>query len=157
MNRLACCVLLLGTCLAGQSIQSTLLELNASPPPRGARPQSPVSLSKVSKKLAEQMMTLAEPAQPPRELVQRFSEDLISALAGKNKDITVIQASAFDEAISDVMRGKGAAFVRAHLLWQTLTGCGVESSRVQMIVDQFTKIAREIRGPDDMPVRDKFK
>jgi hypothetical protein len=156
MNRLAASVLLIGTSLAAQSIQSTLLELNGSAPSKGARPQPPVSLSKISKQLTDQMMTLAQPEEPPRELVRRFSEDLISALAGRT--ITTIQATALDNAISDVMRGKGAAFVRANVLWQTLSGRGVETYRVQTLVDRFTKIAEAIHGPDDTGLRDqRFK
>ena len=146
MNRLLCGVVLIATSVAGQSIQSTLLALKDATGPR----------TKLTKQLTDELMALAKPPQSPSRIsVEVFSSDLARAIGGR--ELTGAQASAMQDAMSDVMRGKGATFVRANVMWQALTGCGVESYQVQRILDRFTKLAQDVRGPDDTPVREKFK
>lgn len=144
MKRLLGCILLLGTSLAAQSVESTLLALKASGAPRKV----------LSRHLVDEMMALSKHNQSPsRSSVQRFSEDLTTALLGK--DITTIRAEALEKAISDVMRGNGSTFVPASTLRETLASCGIDSPTVQAIVGRFIDIGQEVRGPDDLPVRPK--
>jgi hypothetical protein len=144
MNRLLCGVVLISTSLAGQSLQSTLLALKDATAPR----------TKLTKQLTDELMALAKPPQTPSRItVEVFSSDLAHAIGGR--DLTAAQASAMQNAMSDVMAGKGAAFLRTNVLWQELTACGVESYQVRRIVDDFTKLAQDVRGPDDAPVRGK--
>ncbi len=115
MTRLLGCVLLLGTSLAAQTVQSTLLALKDSGAPRKA----------LAKQLTDEMMAQAKTHQTPsRYAVQRFSEDLTTALIGR--DITSIRAAALQKAIAGVMSGKGSTFMPASSLRETLTSCGVE-------------------------------
>jgi len=142
MERFFGCMLLLGAALAGQSVQSTLLALKDSRTPRKV----------LSNQLVNEMMAMARSDQSPsRETVQRFSEDLTTALAGK--DITTIRAAALQKAISGVLSGKGSTFLPANRLYETLVSCGIDDRTVQAIVGRFTDIGREVRGPDDIGVR----
>ena len=142
MNRLLGCLLLVGSTLTAQSVQSTLLALKDSHTPRKV----------LSNQLVNEMMALAKSDQSPsRQTVQRFSEDLTTALAGK--DITTIRAAAMQKAISGVLSGKGSTFLPANRLYEVLVSCGIEDRTVQAIVGQFTDIGREVRGPDDLGLR----
>ena len=148
MKRLLSLVLLLGVGLLAQtpsskSIQTTLLALKDS----GA------SRRVLSDQLAEQMMALAKGTRPSRAAVERFSEDLTTALTGK--DVTTVRASVLQRAISDLMSGKGSNFEPASKLRDTLTKCGISPPTVQGIVGRFIEIGQEVRGPDDLGVLPK--
>lgn len=146
MGRLLGCVLLLGTALSAQNLQSTLLALKEARAPRRV----------LSHQLSDEMMSLARHNQiPSRASVQRFSEDLTTALLGK--DITTVRASVMQKALSDLMKGRGSTFLPASALRETLTHCGIDEPTVQSIVQRFIDIGQEVRGPDDMPVLDKVK
>ncbi len=146
MTRWLGCALLLGVCLQAQTVQSTLLALKDSNAPRKT----------LSKQLTDQMMAQAKPHQSPsRASVQRFSEDLTTALIGR--DITTVRASVMQKAIADVMRGKGSTFIPASNLRETLTSCGIDEPTVQAIVQRFIDIGQEVRGPDDLPVQQKLR
>lgn len=146
MKRLLGCALLLGICLEAQSVHTTLLALKDSNAPRKA----------LAKQLVDEMMAQAKAHQTPsRASVQRFSEDLTTALLGR--DITAVRASALQKAIADVMRGKGSTFLPASSLRETLTSCGIDDPTVQAIVQRFIDIGQEVRGPDDLPVQPKTR
>jgi hypothetical protein len=143
MKRLFGCILLVSSLLSAQpeNIQATLLELKDA----GA------SKSALSNRLANQMMARAKHNQTPsRPTVQRFSSDLVSALAGK--DITTIRAAVLEKAIADVLRGNGSTFLPASNLRDALAGCGVDEPTAQSIVKRFIEIGQQVRGPDDMKV-----
>jgi hypothetical protein len=138
MKRLLGCALLAGMSLSAQTIQSTLLALKDS---RKA----------LSSQLVDEMMAMVNVHQSPsRAAVERFSEDLTTALAGR--DVTAIRAAALEKAISDVLRGKGSTFEPATSLRETLTGCGIDRRTVQAIVRRFIEIGEQVRGPDDLPM-----
>jgi hypothetical protein len=142
MKRLLACVFLLGVCLAAQPIQSTLLALK----------DSHASRKTLSNQLVDQMMSLAKSDQSPsRATVQRFSEDLTTALLGK--DVTKIRAEELEKAISGVLSGRGSTFLPASRLHDTLAGFRLDDRTIQLIVDRFREIGQEIRGPDDLPVQ----
>lgn len=148
MKRLLGCILVLGATLAGQpaktSVQSTLLALKDSGVPRKV----------LSNQLVDEMMALAKRDQSPsRPAVQRFCEDLTTALIGK--DMTQTRAEALQKAITDVLSGSGSTFRPASNLHDTLVGFRIEDRTIQRIVDRFRDIGQEIRGPDDMPIRPK--
>ena len=148
MKRLLSLVLLLGVGLLAQtppskSVQSTLLALKDSGNSRRL----------LSDQLAEQMMALAKGTRPSRAAVERFSDDLTTALSGK--DVTAIRASVLQRAISDLMSGKGSNFEPASKLRDTLTNCGISPPTVQGIVGRFIEIGQEVRGPDDLGVLPK--
>jgi hypothetical protein len=146
MKRLLGCILLLGSGLAAQSMESTLLALKDSSAPRKV----------LSNQLVDQMMALAKRDQSPsRESVQRFSEDLTGALLGR--DVTKIRAAALQKAISDVLSGRGSTFRPASSLRETLTSFGIDAPTVQGIVRRFIDVGQEVRGPDDLPVQPKFR
>jgi hypothetical protein len=143
MKRLLGCILLLGGSLAAQSVQSTLLALKDSHAARKT----------LSNELVNEMMALAKSDQSPsRTTVQRFSEDLTAALLGK--DVTTIRAAALEKAISGVLSGKGSTFLPACSLYETLAGFRLDDRTIQVIVDRFREIGQEVRGPDDLPLRD---
>ncbi len=128
--------------LNAQSIDNTLLALKDSHAPRKA----------LSNQLVEEMMAQAKSNQSPwRSSVQRFAEDLTTALLGK--DVTKDRAAEIHKAISGVLSGKGSTFLPANRLYEVLFSCGIEDRTVQAIVDRFTEIGRQVRGPDDMGVR----
>jgi hypothetical protein len=141
--RLFACVFLLGTAISAQtpaSLQSILLELK----------DPSASGSALSDQLVDEMIGLSgkEIYRPSRTTVQRFSEDFTSALLGK--DVTPIRAKALQVAILCVLSGQGSTFVAANTLRDTLTSCGIEHRTVKAIVDRFSDIGREVRGPDDL-------
>ena len=142
MKCLLGCALLLGTGLQAQSVQSTLLELN----------RSGISRKVLSNQLVDEMMAMAKRDQSPsRAAVQRFSEDLTTALAGR--DLTDLRAAALQKAISDVLSGKGSTHAPANVLLETLTSCGIDNRSAQAIVARFIDIGQEVRGPDDLGLR----
>jgi hypothetical protein len=144
MNRLFACVLLLGASLTAQTVQSTLLALKDSRTPRKV----------LSNQLVDQMMAMAKSDQSPmRSTVQRFCEDLTSALQGK--DMTAIRAAALDRAITGVLSGKGSTLLPANQLYETLTGFRINDRTIQGIVDRFREIGQEVRGPDDTAIAPK--
>jgi hypothetical protein len=146
MKRLLGCVLLAGTALSAQSLESTVLALKDSGAPRKV----------LSNQLVDEIMAMAKRDQAPsRAAVQRFSEDLNGALMGR--DVTKVRAAALQKAISDVLSGNGSTFVPASSLRETLTSCGIDRPTVQGIVRRLIDIGQEVRGPDDMPVREKFR
>ena len=140
----ACALLAAGA--AAQSIDSTLVALKDSHAPRKV----------LSNQLVDLIMAQARANQKPsRAAVQRFSEDLTAALLGK--DVTKDRASEVHKAIAGVLSGKGSTFLPANRLYDVLFSCGIENRNVQQIVDRFTDIGREVRGPDDMGVRPLLK
>jgi len=143
MKRLLGCILLLGGSVAAQSVQSTLLALKDSHAARKT----------LSNQLVDEMMTISKSDQSPsRATVQRFSEELTGALLGK--DVTTIRAAALQKAITGVLSGKGSTFLPACSLYETLAGFRIDDRTIQVIVDRFREIGQEVRGPDDLPVRD---
>jgi hypothetical protein len=133
----------LGGSLAAQSVQSTLLALKDSHAARKT----------LSNQLVDEMMTISKSDQSPsRATVQRFSEELTGALLGK--DVTTIRAAALQKAITGVLSGKGSTFLPACSLYETLAGFRIDDRTIQVIVDRFREIGQEVRGPDDLPVRD---
>ena len=143
MKRLLGCILLLGGSLAAQSVQSTLLALKDSHAVRKT----------LSNQLVDEMMTISKSDQSPsRATVQRFSEELTGALLGK--DVTTIRAAALQKAITGVLSGKGSTFLPACSLYETLAGFRIDDRTIQVIIDRFREIGQEVRGPDDLPVRD---
>jgi hypothetical protein len=143
MKRWLACILLLGGSLAAQTVQSTLLALKD---PHAAR-------KVLSNQLVDEMMRIAKSDQSPsRAAVQRFSEELTSALLGK--DVTTIRAAALQKAITGVLSGKGSTFLPACSLYETLSGFRIDDRTIQVIVDRFREIGQEVRGPDDVPLRD---
>jgi len=134
------CIFLLASAASAESVQSTLLALKDP----GA------SRTVLSDELVEQMIGLAAKQiyRPSRPAVERFSEDFTSALLGK--DVTPNRATAFEVAILCVLSRQGSTFLAAKILSDALTGCGVERRTVKGIVDRFSDIGREVRGPDDL-------
>ena len=142
MIRLLGCVLLLGIGVDAQTVQSTLLALKDSSAPRKA----------LSKQLADEMMAQAKAHQnPSRASVERFSQDLTTALLGR--DITTVRANVMQKAIADLLRGKGSTYIPATNLRETLNACGIDEATVRGVVQRFIDIGQEVRGPDDMPVQ----
>lgn len=142
MKRLLGCILLAGSCLAAQNLESTLLALKDPNAPRKA----------LSNRLVDEMMAMAKRHQSPsRAAVQRFTEDLSGALMGR--DVTRIRAAALQKAIANLLSGSGSTFIPASSLRDTLTYCGIDEATVQGIVGRFIDIGQEVRGPDDLPVQ----
>jgi len=146
MKRLSGIVLLLGVALHAQptSMESTFLALKDAHAPRAA----------LSNKLALEITLLAKKSGRAQGLAQstvvRFSEDLTTALLGK--DITAIRAAALAKAIARVLSGKGSTFMPATSFRETLVSCGVEDRTVQQIIERMIDLGQEIRGPDDLGV-----
>jgi hypothetical protein len=149
MKRLLGVVMLAGVGLAAQptSMESTFLALKDAHAPRGA----------LSTKLAMEITLLAvkggrnQGLQPAT--VERFSEDLTTALLGK--DITAIRAAALQKTIARVLSGKGSTFDPATSFREALVSCGVDDRTVQAIIGRIIDIGQEIRGPDDLGVLPK--
>jgi hypothetical protein len=146
MKRLFGCVFLLTAVLPAQSMDTTLLALKDPQAPRKA----------LSHQLSGEMLAQAKSNQSPSQYsVQRFSEDLTTALLGK--DITTVRAAALRKSITGVLSGKGSTFLPANGLYETLKACGIEDRTIQSILDRFREIGQQVRqGPDDLPLQ-KFK
>jgi hypothetical protein len=142
MRRLLALALLPTACLVAETpLHTTILQLK----------NPHVAQGPLAARLTDLIMAKAKPAQTPsRAAVERFADDLVTALAGR--DITSIRADALEKAIVDVMKGKGSTFMPATNLRQVLTACGVEEPTTRMIVDRFIEIGQMVRGPDDMKV-----
>ena len=134
------CALLLGIGVHAQTVQATLLAMKDSNAPRKA----------LSKQLSDQMMAQAKAHQSPsRASVERFSQDLTTALLGR--DITTVRANVMQKAIADLLHGKGSTYMPATNLRETLNACGIDEATVRGIVQRFIDIGQEVRGPDDLP------
>ncbi len=150
MKRLLGSILLLSAGLSAQptSMESTFLALKDAHAPRRA----------LSAKLAMEITLLAKKSGRDQSLQQptvaRFSEDLTTALLGK--DITAVRAAALQKSIARVLSGRGSTFLPATSFRETLVSCGVDDRTVQAIIGRFIDIGQEIRGPDDLPVQ-RFK
>jgi hypothetical protein len=144
MKRLLGCLLLLGAGLTAQvpSMESIFLALKD--------PHADRRL--LSVKLAAEITHLSK--SDHGGTVERFSADVTTALLGKN--ITTDRAAALQKEMADVLSGKGSTFLPAARFRETLLSCGVDDRNTQVVVDRFTHLGREVRGPDDVPVR-KFQ
>ena len=149
MKRLLGFALLLGVGLTAQStsMESTFLALKDANAPRPA----------LSHKLATEIALLAKKSGRDQSLKQptvaRFSEDLTTALLGK--DITAVRAAALQKAIARVLSGKGSTFDPATSFREALVSCGVDDRTVQAVIGRLIDIGQEIRGPDDLGVQPK--
>ena len=146
MKHLLGCVLVLGvigTAQSAKSIQNIFLALKDSKAPRKV----------LSDQLTDEMMALAKQnsSRPSHAAVERFSDDLITALMGR--DITTVRASVLQRAVSDLLTGRGSTFEPATKLRTTLTSCGINEPTTQAIVGRFIDIGEELRGPDDVGVK----
>jgi len=148
MKRLLGCILFLSTGILAQttSMESTFLAMKD---PHASR-------SALSAKLAMEMTMLSAKVagsdrSPTQATVARFSEDLTNALLGK--DITTVRAAALQKSIAGVLSGKGSTFLPASSFRETLVSCGIDDRTVQVIVDRFTRLGQEVRGPDDLPLQ----
>ena len=141
MKRLLGCLLLLGAALTAQvtSMESIFLALKD--------PHADRRL--LSAKLAAEITHVSKGNHGGT--VERFSEDVTTALLGKN--ITTDRAAALQKEMADVLSGKGSTFIPAARFRETLLSCGVDDRNTQVVVDRFTYLGREVRGPDDVPVR----
>lgn len=151
MKRLLGCFLLLGAGLTAQvtSMESTFLALKDPHARRGA----------LSAQLAAEITLLSKRnwggQSPSESTVTRFTEDLTTALLGKN--ITTDRAAALQKEMADVLSGKGSTFIPAARFRETLLSCGVDDRNTQVVVDRFTHLGQEVRGPDDLPVRKQLE
>ena len=85
---------------------------------------------------------------PARTTVERFTEELTSALIGR--DLTATQVMMLERSIDEVLRSSGATFKSASRLRETSAALGVDASRLQIIIKRFIAIGEEVRGPDDL-------
>jgi hypothetical protein len=143
LRRLFSLLLWSGILAAQTPMESTFLALKD---PQAHRADLSLKLS------AEMVAMTNRDRSPSRVAVQRFSDDLTAALLGK--DITGVRAAAFQKSIRDVLSGKGSTFLPAGRFREVLSRCGVDERTVQIIVDEFTRLGQEVRGPDDLPIRD---
>jgi hypothetical protein len=136
-------VLAISSLFAQTSIESALIALKDPHANRAA----------LSAKLTSWMMLQASkhdgPAQPS---VERFSEDLTTALLGK--EVTRDRALEIEKAIFKMLSGKGSTFMPAGRFREALRDCMVEDRMTQVLVDRFTHLGQDVRGPDDLPLRD---
>src|SRR5690348_2663713 len=145
--KLAAAFLLACAALAGQTLDRTL----------AAMQDAKASSATLSAQLIDEMARMA-PAdrRPTRGTLAGFANEFTAALMGK--DLTRLQRTTLQLAITDLVAGSGANYKPAGILREVLEAAGVGASRTQRIVTSFIAIGEEIRGPDDihiLPVRAK--
>jgi len=107
------------------------------------------SRTTLSHQLVDEIMSMADSEHKPvRTTVERFTEELTSALIGR--DLTNPQVMMLERSIDEVLSSSGATFTSASRLRETLAALGVDASRLQIIVKRFITIGEEVRGPDDL-------
>ena len=107
------------------------------------------SRTTLSHRLVDEIMSMADSEhKPARTTVERFTEELTSALIGR--DLTTPQVMMLERSIDEVLANSGATFTSASRLRETLAALGVDASRLQIIVKRFIAIGEEVRGPDDL-------
>jgi hypothetical protein len=141
MKSLLCCFLLV---IAGASAQST------------GKLDSDLMTHAVARQVTDDIVALAEKdAQPSRQAVSNFADDLTKALAGKQ--LTADKTKAVTEAIQEVLQSSGAASYRFHAsidrFRDSLIALNATAVQAKAAAGRLLILGQEVRGPEDIPVR----
>jgi hypothetical protein len=149
MKSAFCCLLLLATGLAAQSTAKLDADLTLLANP-GA------SANAVTQQIADDILTLAEKdAQPSRQSVLDFSNELAKAMAMPGKTLPAERAELLAQAIVSVLQSSGASSSRFHAMIDsfrnTLIALNATPAQAKGVSDRLFILGQEVRGPEDIP------
>ncbi len=141
-----CCFLLAAAGLCAQStgtLNSDLMDLANAGAPRNA----------VARQVANDILALAEKdAQPSRQTVLDFADELAKALAGKQ--FVVEKARPVTAAILEVLQSSGAASYRFHSaidrFRDSLIALDATAAQAKSAANRLFILGQEVRGPEDI-------
>ncbi|HEY1760460.1 MAG TPA: hypothetical protein VGG72_34115 [Bryobacteraceae bacterium] len=141
MKSLLCCFLLV---TAGLSAQST------------GKLDADLMTHAAAQQVTDDILALAEKdAQPSRQVVSDFAEDLTKALMGKQ--MTAEKAKAIRAAIEEVLESSGAASYRFHAsidrFRDSLIAVNATAVQAKAAAGRLLILGQDVRGPEDIPVR----
>lgn len=130
---------------ARQALTDDLLSLSGKSPAPQLREQ-----------LVDHTFLVAESThEPKRATVQSFVNELAMALAGR--PLARVQAAQLAGEIVYVMQSAGTStsgfFDAVNQFGGRLSAIGVSPLRAKSVAAQLERMGREVRGPDDFPVR----
>jgi len=108
-----------------------------------------------SLQIADDILALAEPgAEPSRRTVREFTDELTAAMIGKPSGAYIPQLRT---AIVDVLHSNALPGWRyreaIESLRSRLAAMRVPYAEAQRVADRLKVVGQEVRGPDDLPVR----
>jgi hypothetical protein len=156
MRRFAVCFVCLGVLAGAQSspavneLTSTLMMLRDAHPSRDA----------INRRfVAGVMATVEKPNRPFQSEVEDFTSELTAALIGRrfsSSDLVPLTS-----AIVDVMHSAGVGTVAFHgsveRFEKGLLALQMDAPRARSIANRLEELGKEVRGPEDMPVRLELK
>jgi len=145
--------LLLATCLWGQVVPKTGANLETT---LLALQDAGVDRASITNQLAEKLMALAQTDhQPSRPTVELFADKFVRAIRGKK--MTRTQVIAFQSSFAQMLDGARPNFYSASHFHEALISLSIDSLVREELTAKFIAIGEEIRGPDDLSVRDRTK
>jgi hypothetical protein len=148
MKSALCCFLLVTASLCAQSTDKLNSDLTALANPGAAR-------NAVIQQVTNDILALAErDAQPSRQTVVDFTEELAKALAGKQ--LTMEGIKAVTQAILDVLQSSGMTSHRFHdaidHFRDALIALNATAAQAKSAANRLLILGQEVRGPEDLPV-----
>jgi hypothetical protein len=145
MKSVTCCFLLLTAGLCAQSTDKLNSDLTALMTP-GASPNA------LAQQVTNDILALAEKdAQPSRQTVADFTEELAKALAGKQSTVDGIKP--VTQSILDVLLSSGVASYRFHSaidrFRDALIQFNATAAQARAAANRLLILGQEVRGPED--------
>jgi hypothetical protein len=142
------CFLLVTAGLCAQSTNKLNSDLMSLTNPGASR-------NAVAQQVTNDILALAEKdAQPSRQSISDFANELTKALGGKQ--LTVETIKPVTAAILDVLQSSGSTSSRFHAAVErfrvSMFPFGASPPQVKNAVDRLFVLGQEIHGPEDLPV-----
>jgi hypothetical protein len=157
MKPAICCFFLVTAGLCAQSADKLNSDLMTLMNPGASR-------NAVAGQITDDILALAEKdAQPSRQTVVDFADELTKALAGKQLPVQKPKLSLAEpnlqrvtEPILDVLQSSGATSYRFHeaidRFRSALIALNVTAAQAKSAANQLFILGQEIRGPEDLPL-----
>jgi hypothetical protein len=144
-----CCFLLVTAGLCAQSTDKLNSDLVSLANPAASR-------SAVAQQVTNDILALAEKdAQPSRQSVTDFADELTKALAGKPSTVDAVKP--VTQAILDVLQSSGVASYRFHdaidRLRDSIVALSATAVQAKSAANRLLILGQEVRGPEDLGTR----
>lgn len=148
MKSVLCCFLLGTAGLCAQSTAKLDSDLMALMNPGASR-------NAVARQITDDILALAEKdAQPSRQTVFEFADDLTKAVAGKA--LTAEKIKPATQAILDVLKSSGVSSDRFHAtidgFRDSLIALNATAAQANSGAGRLLNLGQEVRGPEDSPL-----
>lgn len=115
-----------------------------------------VDRTSMTKQFADEMMAGASnDRKPSRSTVELFADKFVRAMRGRK--IPKPQLVALQNSLTQMLDGTHPNSNSASRFREVLTVLNIDSSVREELTARFIAVGEDIRGPDDLPVRDRSK